>query len=42
MTPAIQVEVLDALGNRVTAVPVQVTLSLGNNPGGATLGGTSR
>ena len=40
VTPAVQVEVLDALGNRVTAVSVPVALSLGNNPGGATLGGT--
>ena len=37
---AFQVEVRDALGNRVTAVTVPVTLSLGNNPGSATLGGT--
>ncbi|MBP2648347.1 MAG: Peptidase families and domain protein [Gemmatimonadetes bacterium] len=40
VSPAIQVEVLDALGNRVTGVSVPVALSLGNNPGGAMLGGT--
>ena len=39
--PAFQVEVRDAFGNLVTNVSTQVTLSLGNNPGGATLGGTT-
>ncbi len=38
-TPAIVVQVQDAFGNRVTSVPALITLSLGNNPGGADLGG---
>ncbi len=40
MTPAVQVELLDALGNRVVGSNAPVTLSLASNPGGATLGGT--
>lgn len=41
ISPAVQVEVRDALGNLVTNASTQVTLALGNNPGGATLGGTT-
>jgi len=37
--PAILVEILDAFGNRVTSATATVTLSLGNNPGGAALSG---
>ncbi|MCU0621733.1 MAG: hypothetical protein MUC69_09535, partial [Gemmatimonadales bacterium] len=40
ITPAVQVEVLDAAGNRVTTSSAPVTVALGSNPGGATLGGT--
>lgn len=40
ISPAVQVELLDALGNRVTGSNAPVTISIGNNPGGATLGGT--
>lgn len=39
IAPPIQVELLDAQGNRATGATSQVTLSLGNNPGGATLAG---
>ena len=38
--PSFQVEVRDAFGNLVTNASTAVTLSVGNNPGGATLGGT--
>lgn len=40
ITPAVQVELLDALGNRVVGSNAPVTVSLASNPGGATLGGT--
>jgi hypothetical protein len=39
ISPAVQLDLRDAQGNLVTT-PTQVTISLGNNPGGATLGGT--
>ncbi|WP_224240316.1 beta strand repeat-containing protein [Hyalangium gracile] len=39
-TPAVQLRVMDAQGNVVTA-PVDVTLSLASAPNGATLGGTA-
>ncbi len=39
--PAVQVEVRDAQGNLVTSPETPVTLSLAENPGGATLGGTT-
>ena len=39
MTPAVQVEVRNANGSRVTTSTVTVTLTLGANPGGATLTG---
>ena len=39
ITPAIQVTVQDAQGQRVTTATNPVTLSLSTNPGGATLGG---
>lgn len=38
--PAVQVEVLDAAGNRVTDAEIAITLSLGTNPGSGTLAGT--
>jgi hypothetical protein len=41
ISPAVQVEVRDQFGNRVTGASNQVTLTLGNNPNGATLGGTT-
>jgi uncharacterized protein YjdB/phage tail protein X len=40
MVPAVQVEVRDALGNRVTTSTANVTVALDANPGLATLGGT--
>ena len=39
--PSFQVEVRDAFGNLVTNAATPVTLTLGSNPGGATLGGTT-
>ncbi|KFE66749.1 hypothetical protein DB31_8963 [Hyalangium minutum] len=42
ITPAIKVSLVDAAGNPVTTGSNQITLSLGNNPGGATLSGTTR
>jgi len=39
IAPAIEVEVQDALGNRVPTASLPVTLALGNNPGGDTLSG---
>jgi hypothetical protein len=38
---AVEVTVRDAFGNVVTSPSIQVSLALGNNPGGATLGGTT-
>lgn len=38
--PAVQVEVLDADGNRVEEAEIPVTLGIGANPGGGSLGGT--
>src|SRR5438309_6053024 len=40
ITPAVQVAVQDALGNTVSAATNAVTVTLGSNPGGGTLGGT--
>jgi hypothetical protein len=40
LTPAVQVTVQDSLGNTVTSSTAQVTVAIGTNPGGATLGGT--
>jgi hypothetical protein len=40
VTPAVTVRVLDPYGNLVGTGTPAVTLGLGNNPGGATLGGT--
>ena len=39
LAPAIQVSVLDASGNLVPAFAGNVSVALGNNPGGSTLGG---
>ncbi len=39
--PAFQVEVRDEFGNLVTNAATPVTVVLGNNPGGGTLGGTT-
>jgi hypothetical protein len=41
ISPAVQVEVRDAFGNLVTNAPTGVTIAIGNNPGGATLDGTT-
>lgn len=41
ITPAVQVALQDASGNLVTAATNPVTLALGVNPSGATLGGTA-
>ena len=41
ITPAVQVLVRDAFGNQVRNAPTQVTIAIGNNPGNATLGGTT-
>src|SRR5690349_12838896 len=40
ISPAVQVTVLDAAGNLVPTFTGNVTIALGNNPGGSTLGGT--
>ncbi len=40
IAPAVQVAVVDSLGNRVTTATNSVTLALGTNPGGDTLAGT--
>jgi len=40
MSPAVVVLVQDSLGNTVTVASTAVTLAIGANPGGATLGGT--
>jgi hypothetical protein len=41
ITPAVKVRALDALGNLVPSFTGSVTIALGNNPGGATLSGTT-
>jgi hypothetical protein len=41
MTPAVKVRALDALGNLVPSFTGSVAIALGNNPGGATLSGTT-
>ncbi|MFL5507236.1 MAG: Ig domain-containing protein, partial [Gemmatimonadales bacterium] len=40
ITPAITVELQDVTGARVTTSGVPITIAIGNNPGGSTLGGT--
>jgi hypothetical protein len=40
ITPAVQVCVQDGVGNTVTTANNSITVALGANPGGATLGGT--
>ncbi len=41
ITPAITVQVLDAQGNVATASTDNISISIGNNPGGGTLSGTT-
>jgi plastocyanin len=41
ITPAVEVTVQDASGNPVTASTAPITIAIGDNPGGATLGGTT-
>src|SRR2546427_198789 len=41
ISPAVQVTALDAAGNPVPGYSGNVTVTLGNNPGGSTLGGTT-
>jgi plastocyanin len=41
ITPAVKVTVQDANGNPVTSSVAPITIAIGNNPGGATLGGTT-
>lgn len=41
IAPAVQVEILDAGGNRVTGASNSVSLAIGANPGGGTLAGTN-
>src|SRR5216117_1786626 len=41
ISPAVQVTALDAAGNSVPGFTGSVTIALGNNPGGSTLGGTT-
>src|SRR5438552_5024571 len=41
ITPAVQVSGLDPAGNPVPTFAGTVTIALGNNPGGSTLGGTT-
>jgi alpha-tubulin suppressor-like RCC1 family protein len=40
ISPAVQVEILDANNNRVTSASNPVTMAIGTNPSGGTLGGT--
>ena len=40
ISPAVTVQVLDALGNPVAGSTSSVTIAIGANPGGSTLGGT--
>ncbi|QSQ27551.1 hypothetical protein JY651_22715 [Pyxidicoccus parkwayensis] len=40
ITPAVEVTVQDGFGNTVTSSTDSITVALGNNPSGATLGGT--
>ena len=40
ITPPLQIAVQDVVGNTVTSAAGNVTLTIGTNPGGATLGGT--
>lgn len=42
MTPAVRVTIVDAYGNAVLSAAGPIDLSLGANPGGATLAGTTR
>ncbi|WP_233262159.1 S8 family serine peptidase [Vitiosangium sp. GDMCC 1.1324] len=41
ISPAIKVSILDSFGNVITSASDSITLVLGSNPGGATLGGTT-
>src|SRR5439155_418964 len=41
ISPAVQVSALDAVNNVVPSFTGPVTVALGNNPGGSTLGGTT-
>jgi len=41
LTPAVEVTARDAFGNVATGFTGNVTLAIGNNPGGGTLGGTT-
>src|SRR6185437_4646269 len=41
ISPAVQLSALDAAGNLVPTFTGNVTVALGNNPGGSTLGGTT-
>ena len=41
ITPAVKVTVEDASGSPVTSSTAPITIAIGNNPGGATLGGTT-
>ena len=41
MTPPVRVEARDAFGNRVLTFAGAISLTIGTNPGGATLGGTA-
>src|SRR5207245_1529825 len=41
ITPAVQVSALDGAGNLVPSFTGNMTVALGNNPGGSTLGGTT-
>src|SRR2546430_12961631 len=42
ISPAVQVTALDAAENPVPGFTGSVTIALGNNPGGSTLGGTTK
>jgi hypothetical protein len=41
ITPAVTVQVQDASGNVVTGSTASITIAIGTNPGGSTLGGTA-
>ena len=41
ITPTVQVRVVDGAGNLVTTATTSITLTIGTNPGGGVLGGTT-
>lgn len=41
ISPAVQVQIRDQFGNRISGATDDVTIAIGNNPSGGTLGGTT-